>query len=243
MAKSMSFPEPNKKTKYSEAIQSTQNLDKEYIAVPGIEGQKGEKGNKGDTGDKGDIGIPGPKGDRGVEGPAGPRGEPGKGAEGYDSVSGQYPGWAYYHNCSLEKFLLGPERGNDGWVPLYIKQDNELSNEKFLPLNGSPLWVSSTNRLGFKSLKFGAKVDIRYDFSITPESNNTEFWLRTFTREKDNYPISYLGQFKYKYQYDVSFFQTLFIDSQSIKTYGGSPQVRADNESTISIKGIYISVS
>ena len=34
MAKSMDFPEPNKKTKYSEAIQSTQNLDKEYIAVP-----------------------------------------------------------------------------------------------------------------------------------------------------------------------------------------------------------------
>ena len=36
----------------------------------------------------------------------------------------------YYHNSSLEEFLLGPERGNDGWVPLYIKQDNELSNEK-----------------------------------------------------------------------------------------------------------------
>ena len=123
----MDFPEPNKKTKYSEAIQSTQNLDKEYIAVPGMSGERGEKGNKGDTGDKGDIGIPGPKGDRGVEGPAGPRGEPGKGAEGYDSVSGQYPGWAYYHNSSLEEFLLGPERGNDGWVPLYIKQDNELS--------------------------------------------------------------------------------------------------------------------
>ena len=135
MAKSMDFPGPNKKTKYSEAIQSTQNLDKEYIAVPGMSGERGEKGN------------------------------------------------------------------------------------------------------------IGAKVDIRYDFSITPESNNTEFWLRTFTREKDNYPISYLGQFKYKYQYDVSFLQTLFIDSQSIKTSGGSPQVRADNESTISIKGIYISVS
>jgi hypothetical protein len=40
----------------------------------------------------------------------------------------------------------------------------------------------------------------------------------------------------------MSFFQTLYIDDQRIKGYGARPQARTDSESTLWLKGIYISV-
>ena len=78
MAKSMDFPDVSKKKKYSEAVQGTQELNTQYIAVPGIQGEKGETGPKGEKGDQGIQGLKGDKGDRGHEGPQGQRGEPGK---------------------------------------------------------------------------------------------------------------------------------------------------------------------
>ena len=102
MATNMEPPQPLKKKNYLDAVKSSspQELDKQYIAVPGLQGEKGEQGPKGDKGDKGDIGPQGPQGERGRTGAQGERGEPGKGGEGYDSISGQYPGWAYYKNES-----------------------------------------------------------------------------------------------------------------------------------------------
>ena len=130
MAKNMDFPDVSKKKKYSEAVQGTQELNTQYIAVPGIQGEKGETGPKGEKGDQGIQGLKGDKGDRGHEGPQGQRGEPGKGGEGYDSVSGQYPGWAYYKNKNLNEIRLGPERGDDGWVSInFIKEVGAGSNE------------------------------------------------------------------------------------------------------------------
>ena len=50
MAKSMESPQPLRKKNYLDAVQSStpQELDKQYIAVPGIQGERGEPGPKGD---------------------------------------------------------------------------------------------------------------------------------------------------------------------------------------------------
>jgi hypothetical protein len=179
MAKNMESPQPLRKKNYLDAVQSStpQELDKQYIAVPGIQGETGLTGPKGDKGDRGDTGSQGPKGDQGRPGPQGERGEPGKGGEGYDSPSGQYPGWVYYKN-GLDKFsLLGPQRGDDGWVSLNFYPNLELSKQDYMIKDSNQLWIPDTNMFNFKSLKLGAKVDIRYDFTINTDSNYTELWI------------------------------------------------------------------
>jgi hypothetical protein len=240
----MEPPQPLKKKNYLDAVKSSnpQELDKQDIAVPGLQGETGLQGPKGDKGDKGDTGPQGPKGDQGKPGPQGERGEPGKGGEGYDSPSGQYPGWAYYKNKLDKPTILGPQRGDDGWVSLNFYADAELSNEDYIMKNHNQLWLSDMNMFNFKGLRLGAKVDIRYDFIINTESNYTELWLRTFNEKYHNSPTSYVANLKYQYSYDMSFFQTLYIDDQRIKGYGARPQARTDSESTLLLKGIYISV-
>jgi hypothetical protein len=244
MAKSMDFPKP----KYSEAIKSNQGSNQgnvEYVAVPGIQGEKGEVGPKGDKGDKGEKGDTGPQGPRGEEGKAGPkgeRGEPGRGAQGYDSPSGQYPGWAYYENKDKRLILLGPTRGDDGWVNITMKDDEDSSILRFLPANSVSLWNPVTQRINFKQLKIGAKIDIRYDIVLTTDVNNTEAWIRTFIPKVES-PTAYIGMLKYKYPYEMSVNQTLYVDISKIRSEGGIIQARTDNESTIILKGIYISIS
>ena len=243
MATSMDPPQPLKKKNYLDAVKSSSPQEiKEYLAVPGIQGERGEPGPKGDKGDRGDTGPQGPKGDTGKTGPQGERGEPGKGAEGYDSVSGQYPGWAYYKNGSTRLTQLGPQRGDDGWVSINFNPDMSLSEETYIPKGSSSLWLLDIGIFNFKSLKLGAKVDIRYDFTISTESNYTELWMRTFNEKYENSPTSYVANLKYQYSYDMSFCQTLYIDDQRIKGYGAKPQARTDMESTIVLNGIYISV-
>ena len=244
MATNMEPPQPLKKKNYLDAVKSStpQELDKQYIAVPGLQGENGIQGPKGDKGDKGDMGPQGPKGDQGKPGPQGERGEPGKGGEGYDSPSGQYPGWAYYKNGSDQPTILGPQRGDDGWVSFNFYPNLELSNEDYIMKNTNQLWLSDTGMFNFKSLRLGAKVDIRYDFTITTESNYTELWIRTFNEKYHNSPTSYVANLKYQYSYDMSFFQTIYIDEQKIKSNGAKPQARTDLESTLLLNGIYISV-
>jgi hypothetical protein len=242
MAKSMDFPNVSKKKKYSEAIQGTQELNTQYIAVPGIQGEKGEIGSKGEQGNQGPVGPKGDKGDRGPEGPQGQRGEPGKGAEGYDSVSGQYPGWAYYKNKNLGEVRLGPERGDDGWVSIEFVKNENKSNEIYIPKGSNSLWNDEAKNFNFKTLKLGAKVDVRYDFTLTTYMNNTEVWARLFVPDYDNSPIGYVSTLKYQYSYDMSYNQTIYVDAQRIRTLGGAIQFRADNESNIVINGIYIAV-
>ena len=242
MAKSMDFPDVSKKKKYSEAIQKTQESGTQYIAVPGIQGEKGETGTKGEKGDQGPIGPKGDKGDRGPEGPQGQRGEPGKGAEGYDSVSSQYPGWTYYKNKNLVEVRLGPERGDDGWVSIEFVKDKNKSNEIYIPKGSNSLWNDEAKNFNFKTLKLGAKVDVRYDFTLTTYMNNTEVWARLFVPDYDNSPIGYVSTLKYQYSYDMSYNQTIYVDAQRIRTLGGAIQFRADNESNIVLNGIYIAV-
>lgn len=243
MATSMDPPQPLKKKNYLDAVKSSDPQEiKEYVAVPGIQGERGEQGPKGDKGDRGEPGQEGPKGDIGKVGPQGERGEPGKPGEGYDSVSGQYPGWAYYENISDRATQLGPQRGDDGWVSINFNPEYEQSNNFYMPKGSNELWQTDMNMFNFKSLKLGAKVDIRYDFTISTESNYTELWFRTFNEKYKNSPTSYVANLKYQYSYDMSICQTLYIDSQRIKGYGARPQARTDMESQIVLNGIYISV-
>ena len=245
ISKNMDAP----KARYAEAIKSTKNTElsnTEYIAVPGIQGEKGDigpAGPPGPQGEKGERGIPGKDGKEGKEGPQGPRGEPGRGGgEGYDSPSGQYPGWAYYQNKNKKPLFLGPDRGDDGWVDILMDDDIDNNILKFLPSGSVSLWNSVTQRINFKQLKVGARVDIRYDIALTTDTNSTEAWIRTYIPKVES-PTGYIGMLKYKYPYEMSVSQTLYVDLSKIRSEGGIIQARADNESTIFLKGMYISVS
>jgi hypothetical protein len=238
MAKSMDFP---KKKKYLETIQEVRTT--EYIAVPGISGEKGDVGPAGPQGERGLKGDKGDKGDIGRQGPQGERGEPGRAGDGYDSPSGQYPGWGYYANQSTQAYRLGPERGEDGWVSFFLDIDESKTTESYLPNKSVSLLNPTTKTINLKTLKVGAKVAIRYDFSLETYSPNTEVWIRTLLRDEDLSPIGYVGLVKYQYSYDISYCQTIFINSDKIKNYGGQPQIRTDNESSFILKGIYVSVS
>ncbi len=238
MAKSMDFPQ---KKKYSETIQEVRAT--EYIAVPGITGEKGETGPQGPIGPQGPKGDKGDKGEPGKQGPQGERGEPGKAGDGYDSPSGQYPGWAYYSNKSTQTYRAGPERGDDGWVNFFLDIDESKTVESYLPNRSVSLLNETARNINLKTLKVGARVDIRYDFYLETYVPNTEVWIRTLLREEEVSPIGYVGLLKYQYSYDISHCQTIFINNDKIKNYGGQPQIRTDNESSFILKGIYISVS
>jgi hypothetical protein len=242
ISKNMDAP----KQRYADAVQSIKNINlphTEYVAVPGIQGEKGEVGPQGPAGPQGIQGERGIPGKEGKEGPQGPKGEPGRGGgEGYESPSGQYPGWAYYENKNKKPILLGPDRGDDGWVNILMDDDEDNNVLKFLPVGSVSLWNSSIQRINFKQLKVGTKVDIRYDIILDTDTNNTEAWMRTYTPKIDS-PTHYVGMLKYKYPYEMSINQTLYIDLSKIKSEGAIIQARADNESTIILKGMYISVS
>jgi len=239
MTKSMDFP--IKKKKYTETVEQTKSI--EYIAVPGIQGEKGEVGPIGPQGPQGIKGDRGEKGAQGLQGPKGEKGDTGKGAEGYDSPSGQYPGWAHYVGKNTKTYKVGPERGEDGWVSFFLDIDESQTNEAYLPNKSVSLLNQIAKTINLKTLKVGAKVEVRYDFSLETYSNNTEVWIRTFLRNEELSPIGYVGLLKYQYQYDLSYSQTIFINSDKIKNYGGTPQIRTDNEGSFILKGIYIAVS
>lgn len=238
MAKSMDFPNVPKK-KYSQTVQES---GIQYVAVPGIQGYQGDQGPKGDKGDQGPQGEKGDKGSTGPQGPKGERGDPGKGAEGYDSVSGQYPGWAQYKNKNLKEVRLGPERGDDGWVSIDFEKNEEESNKTYLPKMSTSLWNDVAKSFNFKGLKIGSKVDIRYDFTLTTYMNNTEVWARVFIPDYEKINTGYVGTLKYQYSYEMSYSQTIYIDAQRAKSLGGTIQFRADNESSIILNDIYISI-
>jgi len=242
ISKNMDAP----KAKYADAIQSTKNTNSpntEYVAVPGVQGEKGEVGPAGPPGPQGEKGERGIQGKEGREGPRGPKGDPGKGGgQGYDSPSGQYPGWAYYENKNKKAIFLGPDRGDDGWVNIFMDDDLDNNILKFLPEGSVSLWNSVTQRINFKQLKVGARVDIRYDIALTTDTNSTEAWIRTYIPKVES-PTGYIGMLKYKYPYEMSVNQTLYVDLSKIRSEGAIIQARADSESTILLKGMYIAIS
>jgi hypothetical protein len=142
-----------------------------------------------------------------------------------------------------KEYRLGPERGEDGWVNFFLDIDKSKTIETYLPNKSVSLLNKTANNINLKTLKVGAKVDIRYDFSLETYVSNTEVWIRTLLKDEDISPMGYVGLLKYQYSYDISYSQTIFINSDKIKNYGGVPQIRTDNESSFILKGIYVSVS
>jgi hypothetical protein len=239
MAKSMDFPQ---KKKYLDTVKEITNT--EYVAVPGMQGEKGDIGPIGPVGPQGLRGERGIQGKDGKEGPQGPKGDPGKSSgQAYESPSGQYPGWAYYANKDTKEYRVGPERGEDGWVSFFLNIDESKTIETYLPNKSVSLLNPVASKINLKTLKLGAKVDVRYDFSLETYSPNTEVWIRTLLRDEEVSPIGYVGLLKYQYSYELSYCQTIFVNSEKNKNYGGQPQIRTDNEGSVILKGIYISVS
>lgn len=144
----------------------------------------------------------------------------------------------------MEKIRVGPDRGNDeGWVDLFLKVDKDNSIETYLPKKSVSFVSDAARKINYKTFNIGAKVDIRYELEIETYSTNTEVWIRTFSVNDDFSTVGYLGNLKYRYVYDLSFPQTLYILNTNMKTFGGKPEIRSDSECSVVLKGIYISVS
>jgi hypothetical protein len=234
----MDFPVPNKKVNYASLAQeSTQEAENVFMR-----GEKGDPGPEGPRGPTGPKGPEGPQGPVGPPGPKGPKGDKGNDGQSFINPTGQYPGWAYYYPSKQYPIQVGANRGVDGWVSFGIDDKYLQSNEKYLPYESVALWNQHLNKFNFKTLKPGSKADIRYDFKLITESNNTEVWIRTFIDNSGQEIVGYVGNFKYQYEYDISFNQTIYVDDLKIKTGGGIPQVRTDNEGIFILKGIYIAV-
>jgi hypothetical protein len=128
-------------------------------------------------------------------------------------------------------------------VSFFLNIDESKTIETYLPNKSVSLLNPVASKINLKTLKLGAKVDVRYDFSLETYSPNTEVWIRTLLRDEEVSPIGYVGLLKYQYSYELSYCQTIFVNSEKNKNYGGQPQIRTDNEGSVILKGIYISVS
>lgn len=239
MAKAMNFPGSSKK-KYSSIISN--NNYNETLSIP-IPGPQGPQGLQGPQGPKGDPGKDGERGLQGIQGPIGPKGE--KGLDGKDatSPSGQEMGWAHYYSDEHNLITTGLDKCEDGWVSVNFKKGSMKKNEQYLPKGSSSFWNDESRKINFRGMNLGTKTDIRYDLSIETYVNGTEFWFRTFFPLLEKDISSYFGSFKYQYTYDISVYQTIFLTDQLIRSSGGIPQVRTDAPCSVSLNGIFISVS
>jgi hypothetical protein len=241
MATSMDFP--GKSKKYSDNINNSYQLEQQvsFIAVPGPQGEQGPKGDKGE---------PGPEGRQGPQGEPGKAGKPGKdGKDGSDGIpgesslspSGQRTGWALYTNKDQKNITLGATKGNDGWVSFSI-DCNGKNNEFYLPENNVSLYNSQSHKINLRALKVGAIITIRYDIILTTFTNNTEVWFRTYIPESDSWPTTFAANLKYQFSYDMSLEHTFFIESDTMRSYGATPQILTDNDASMVVKSMYIFV-
>jgi hypothetical protein len=231
VSKTMDFPGSKKTSTYAQKVleSQTNNLNQvqPFIPVPGAQGDIGPQGPKGPKGDKGDKGE---KGDQGIPG------EPGKDAI---SISGQTSGWAKYNNDSLVQHQLGIDKGDEGWVPIYVIS-KEGANENFLGVTS--LWNNESRKFNFLALNIGAKIDIKYNLDIVTFSSNTDIWLRTVLDRVDLNVSTFIGCLKYQDSYNVDVHQSLVIEDKTFKTTG-RPQIRTDFPAYAVLNSITISVS
>lgn len=239
MSKSMDFP--GKPKKYSDNINQEYKLDQplSYIAVPG---PQGERGPKGDTGPSGQQGIQGPKGEPGKAGKDGRNGKDGLPGESSLSPSGQRLGWAFYENLNKNAIQLGATKGDDGWVRIKIDALGELTNEYYLPENNVSLYNPFTQKINLKGLRVGSIITIRYDITLTTFSNNTEVWFRSFIKDLNLGPTTFAANLKYQFEYDISLEHTVFLENEKMRNAGIFSEILTDNESSMVVNGLYISV-
>lgn len=229
-SKNMDFPKSN----YATAVSKSKTDEPMIIAIPGPQGPAGPTGPKGDRGEKGEpgIGLPGPKGEKGA---------PGKDGKSYLPVYGQNIGWAKYIDNKTVPIALGANRGQDGWVTVFIKEGSE-KKESYLPEDSVSLYNPETKRFNFKGLKVGTQVQVVYNFSIITLNSNTEVWARTIFPESKNETSTFVASLKYQYEYDLSTTHNFVIDNDIDRASGAVIQLRTDMESSAKLKSIYISV-
>ena len=229
----MDFPKSN----YAQAVSKSKTEESTIIAVSGPVGPQGPIGPKGEKGSSGKDGLPGKDGDVGPKGEKGPAGRDGKS---YLPSYGQNIGWAKYTNNNPQSVALGADRGQDGWVSVFLKTANV--QEQYLPEGGVALYNLETKRFNFKTLKLGAQVQIVYNFSITTLNANTEVWARTLFSDSKNEATTFVASLKYQYDYDLSTTHNFTIENDIDRSSGAVVQLRTDMESSARLKSIYISV-
>lgn len=239
MAREVEFPHIRKKNSPYEkpkepTAQPVPATDANYVAVPGPTGPAGAPGPQGPAGPKGDPGEPGPRGERGT---------PGTDGKTYLPKYGQRTGWARYANSSKDPISLDSMRGQDGWVTFATDAKGKSTEESYLPEKSVSLYNPETNRINLKPLKVGSRVQVTYNFFLSTFAPNTELWIRSiFPTSKKAY-TSFVGTFKYEYDYELSVTQFITIDSEPDKNDGLLSQARSDMSSVITLKNIEISVS
>ena len=224
---------------YADAVEASK-FSNIQIGPEGPQGPQGERGLQGEQGPKGERGEQGPKGDKGD------RGEPGKaGKDGKDGigVNNQIPGWGFYENTNYKPMTIGLQRGEDGWSNILVDAKGNKTNNNFLPPDSVGLWNPETQRLNFKSLKIGSKIQVIYDFELTTFTNNTELWIRTVFPLSQIYISQFVASLKYQYTYDFSVSQNMVLLTEKMRTEGAIPQIRTDYDSDVIIKSITVHVS
>jgi hypothetical protein len=243
MAISKSMDIPGSVNSYAAQVLQSQSNSPEtnanYIPVPGPQGKQGLPGLKGDKGDKGDPGEIGPKGPKGDKGQNGQNGKDGLSSL---SSSGQQAGWASYKNIQQKRIQTGALRGDDGWVSLIIKTDESTINENYLPEGSVSFWNPNNYRLNFKGIKEGSHVFIKYNISLSTESNNTEVWVRTLFPDTDLELSNFVAQLKYQAEYELNITQDFFVENRKLWASPAIPQIRTDFDASVIVNSIYVSV-
>ena len=236
MARDVEFPKIKKKPSPYEK-DSSQDLIPEgpqYVAVPGPSGPQGPQGPAGPQGLPGKQGEQGPKGDRGAAG---------KDGETYLPVYKQKTGWARYISSNPKQIALGANRGRDGWVSFDIDRFSIESTENYLPSKSVSLYNKEADRINLKHLELGTRIQITYEFDWSTMGSNTELWVRSIFPNSERSYTSFVGSFKYEYDYHLSITHFLTLETESERTHGILPQARSDLNSLFTPLSITISVS
>jgi hypothetical protein len=207
------------------------------VPVPGPQGPQGPKGEAGPRG------VDGAPGKSGSDGKRGPKGDPGKDGEHFTTPSEQMPGWALYTETDKSSiFKIGGDKGEDGWVSVYIKKPYPIETYQPKDLKSS-LYNPESKKINTKGLKIGSLLQITYDFEIFTSQTNTEVWVRSVFPANQVETVTFGGHFKYSYEYSFSVNQSIPVMSESERIDGIKIQVRSDMEAMIKLKSLRIFVS
>jgi hypothetical protein len=218
----------------SKVKQSQSPQEPTFFAVPGPQGPPGKDGKPGPQGEKGEKG-------ESIVGPRGPQGNPGKDGKSYFPKYDQNVGWGLYKNKNKNTVPTGAERGEDGWVSLYISPENSI--ETFLPEDSVSLYAADLRKINTRGLKVGAQLRISYDIEVVTFNSNTEVWMRSQFYGLDDSNTTFCANLKYQHNYEMTVTHTIAILSEAHKSAGIIPQIRTDLDSAVKLKSIYISVN
>lgn len=220
---------------YASKVKESQSpQEATFFAVPGPQGPPGKDGKQGPKGEKGDPGDS-------IVGPPGPKGLPGKDGKSYFPSYDQNVGWALYKNKNNNPIPTGAERGDDGWVSLYINPQSSI--ESFLPEGSVSLYTSELRKINTRGLKVGAQIKITYEIEVITFNSNTEVWMKSQFHGLEESTTTFCANLKYQHNYEMTITHNMAVFSEAHKTAGIIPQIRTDLDSAVKLKSIYISVN